>query len=101
MEKRVDKRHNCEASILCNFFNKDKIFTAETFNFSEGGMYFESDSFFEKGTNIFFKVKTYSSGTSGPELANELRTVSLAEVRWWQEMGSEDSSRFGMGVKYY
>lgn len=101
MEKRVDKRHNCEASILCNFFNKDRTITAEMLNYSEGGMHFESDSFFAKGTNILFRVKTCSSGTYGPELGNGLRTVSLAEVRWWQEMGSEDSSRFVMGVKYY
>jgi hypothetical protein len=101
MEKRVDRRHNCKVAVICNFFNKDKTFTAEMLNYSEGGIYFESDSFFEKGTNIFFKVKTCSSGTYGPGLGNGLRTVSLAEVRWWQEMSSEDSSRFGMGVKYY
>jgi len=70
-------------------------------NCGEGGMYFESDSFFKEGTNIFFKVKNFSFDTSAPELCDGLRTVSLAEVRWWKEMSSEDPSRFGIGVKYY
>ena len=94
MGNRADKRHNCKASIAYNCFNKDNTFNGKMFNYSEGGMYFESDSFFEKGTNIFFKVKTCSSTTYGPEFSNGLRTVSIAEVRWWQEMSSEDSSRF-------
>jgi hypothetical protein len=70
-------------------------------NCGEGGMYFESDSFFKEGTNIFFKVKTCSFDSSAPELCNGLRTASLAQVRWWKEMGGQDASRFGIGVKYY
>lgn len=101
MKKRADKRHNCDASIICNHFNKENTFNAKLFNYSKCGMYFESDSFFEKRTNIFFKVKTCSFDNYQPELFNGLRTVSLAEVRWWKEISSEDSSRFGMGDKYY
>ena len=101
MEKRVDKRHNCEASIICNYFNKEKTFNAKMLNYSEGGMYFESDSFFKEGINIFFKMKSCLFDASDLELCNGLRTVSLAEVRWRKEISSEDSSRFGMGVKYY
>lgn len=101
MQKRIDKRHKCEASVTCNCFNKDKTVNATMLNCAEGGMYFESDSFFKEGTNIFLKVRDCSFDTSPPEICNGLRTVSLAEVRWWKEMDSEDASRFGFGVKYY
>ncbi len=101
MEKRVGKRHNCKASIICNCFNKENIFNAEMLNYSEGGMYFESDSFFKEGTNIFFKINKCLFDASDPETCNGLRTVSLAEVRWWKEISGEDSSHFGIGVKYY
>ena len=101
MQNRADKRHKCEASVICNCFNKDKTFTAEMLNYSEGGMYFESDSFFKEGTNILFKLKTCSFDTSAPEPCSGLRSVSLAQVRWWKEMEEKDSSRFGIGVKYY
>ena len=101
MQKRTNERHKCEASVVCNCFNKEKTVNATMLNCGEGGMYFESDSFFKEGTNIFFKVKTYSFDTSATEPCYGLRTVSLAQVRWWKEMSSEDASRFGIGVKYY
>ena len=101
MQKRADKRHQCQASVICNCFNKDNMVNATMLNCGEGGMYFESDSFFKEGTNIFFKVKTCSFEPSAPELWNGLRTASLAQVRWWKEMGGQDASRFGIGVKYY
>ena len=101
MEKRVEKRHNCKASIIYNCFNREIIFNAEMLNYSEGGMYFESDSFFKEGTNIFFKMKKCLFDSSDPEPCNGLRTVSLAEVRWWKEISDEDSAHFGIGVKYY
>jgi len=101
MKRRVDKRHQCQASVICNCFNKDNTVNATMLNCGEGGMYFESDSFFKEGTNIFFKVKTCSFDSSAPELCNGLRTASLAQVRWWKEMGGQDASRFGIGVKYY
>ena len=100
-KKRADKRINCEASIACSYFNKSNTFNAKMLNCSEGGMYFESDSYLKEGTNIFFKVQTCSFGISAPELCNGLRTVSLAEVRWRKEMSSENPFRFGIGVKYY
>lgn len=101
MEKRFDKRHNCEASIICNCFNKENICNGKMLNYSKDGMYFVSDSFFKEGTNIFFKMKKCLFGASDPELCEGLRTVSLAEVRWWKEISGEDFSHFGIGVKYY
>jgi hypothetical protein len=101
MQKRANKRHKCEASVICNCFNKDKTVNATMLNCGEGGMYFESDSFFKEGTNIFFKVKSCSFNTFAPEFCNGLRTTSLAQVRWCKEMVSQDASRFGFGVKYY
>jgi len=101
MEKRIDNRRKCDASIVCSCFNKENICNAKMLNYSRDGMYFESDSFFKEGTNIFFKIKNCQLDPSDPELCEGLRTISLAQVRWWKDMGREDSSRFGIGVKYY
>jgi hypothetical protein len=101
MQKRINKRHKCEASVVCNCFNKNNTVNATMLNCGEGGMYFETDSFFKEGTNILFKVKTCSFDTSVPEAFSGLRSVSLAQVRWWKQMSSKDASRFGIGVKYY
>jgi hypothetical protein len=101
MKKRTNKRHKCEASVICSFFNKDQPVDATMLNCGSGGMYFESDSLFKEGTNIFFKVKTCFFDASTPELCSGLRTASLAQVRWWKKMGDKDAFRFGIGVKYY
>lgn len=101
MKKRSDKRMNCEASITYSYFNKDDSFKARMLNFSKQGMYFESDSFFKKGTSIFYKIKNCKLDYSGSEFCEAPRTTSLAEVKWWKQIGDEASLRFGVGVKYY
>ena len=101
MDKRINKRHNCEASIVCNCFNRGNVLNAKMLNYSEGGMYFESDGFFKKGTNVIFKVKSYFHIVTDPERYKGLRTVSLAEVRWWKKIKDKTQINFGIGVKYY
>ncbi len=101
MEKRTDKRHRCEASIAWGCFNKEKMFNARMLNYSKDGMYFESDSFYKEGTNIFFKMKDCLFDAPDPECRDGLRTVSLGVVKWWKALGGEDTSPFGIGVKYY
>jgi hypothetical protein len=63
-------------------------------------MYFESDVFFKKGANIYFQMNDYLFDDSDPEISEGLRTISLAEVKWWKDIGGEDHSHFGVGVKY-
>lgn len=101
MDKRIDKRHNCKAAIFCNCFNRKDGLNAKMLNYSEGGMYFESDGFFKKGTNVIFKIKSCSRIATDPEHCKGLRTVSLAEVRWWKEIKDKAQNNFGIGVKYY
>ena len=101
VSKRAFARNDCEAHITYAVYNTEKYFNAKMCNNGEGGMYFESDSLFKEGTNILFKVKTCSFETSVQEALSGLRTLSLAQVRWWKDMSSKDASRFGIGVKYY
>ena len=101
MNKRSDKRINCEASITFCCFNKDHSFKAKMLNFSRQGMYFESDSFFKEGTCIFYKMQNCKFDNPDSEFYDAPRTTSLAEVRWWKQIGDKDSIYFGVGVKYY
>ena len=101
MEKRNDDRRKCDASIVCAYFNKEKECHAKMLNFSRDGMYFESDSLFEEGSNIFFKINNCLFTPSGSDLSEGLRTASLAQVKWCRDMSGKDASHFGIGVKYY
>ena len=100
MEKRIDKRHRCKASIAWGCFNKRKMYNAKVLNYSKDGMYFESDVFFKEGANIYFQMNDCLFDDSDPEISEGLRTTSLAEVKWWKDIGGEDDSHFGVGVKY-
>ena len=100
MEKRTDERHRCEASIAWGCFNKKKMFNAKILNYSKDGMYFESDVFFKEGANIYFQMNDCLFDASDPELCEGLRTISLAEVKWWKDIGGTDDNHFGVGVKY-
>lgn len=101
MEKRAGRRLKCEASITCSCFNKDEIFNAKMLNYSPDGMYFESKFLLKERTNILFKVKDLRLDRSDPKHCEGLRTVSLAEVKWWKDMGDKTAANFGIGVKYY
>ena len=101
MEKRINNRRKCDASIVCAYFNKENVSYAKMLNYSQDGMYFESDSLFEEGSNIFFKIKDCLFELSDPDLIEGLRTASLAQVKWCKNMGGKDASHFGIGVKYY
>ncbi len=100
MEKRTDKRHRCEASIAWGGFNKKKMFNAKILNYSKDGMYFESDVFFKEGANIYFQMNDFLFYASDPELCEGLRTMSLAEVKWWKDIGGAEDNHFGVGVRY-
>jgi hypothetical protein len=100
MEKRTDTRHRCEASIAWGCFNDRKMFRAKMLNFSKDGMYFESEVFLKEGANIYFQMNDCSFDASDPEQHDGLRTVSLARVKWWKNIGGEGANCFGVGVRY-
>ena len=100
MEKRIDARHRCEASIAWGCFNDQQMFRAKMLNYSKDGMYFESEVFLKEGANIYFQMNDCSFDSSDPERHDGLRTVSLARVKWYKDIGGERATRFGVGVKY-
>ena len=66
---------------------------AKMFNYSIGGMYFETDYAPLPGTEIFIGVKN-SPYDSGPDLYH-------ARIRWRKHLRSIVSSRhFGVGVQF-
>ncbi len=101
MKKRSHKRINCKASITYSCFNKDHSYKARVLNFSKQGMYFESDHFFKEGTSIYYKIKNCKLDSADIKIHNIPRMTSLAEVKWWKQIGDKDSLYFGVGVKYY
>jgi hypothetical protein len=100
MEKRSNERHNCEASFICNYFNKEKSHKARVLNYSESGVYIECDGFFKCGATVLLRMERFVSGDSDAEVCCSLGTVSLGQVKWCKEMADRDSPYFALGLKY-
>ena len=76
-----------------NYFS-GKHFRARMYNYSMGGMYFETDYAPLPGTEIYIGIKNspYNAGAD----------VYRAQIRWRKPLTSSVSDyQFGVGVKYY
>jgi len=100
-ERRASDRHLYAAPIVFSYFNKDQIFQAQTYNYCDVGMGFESDFFLKPGTTICIKVNNFCPNESCADLSYGLRTVTLADVQWCDEEIDADKYSYAVGVKYY
>ena len=107
-KKRTDKRQVCNTKIKWAVFNRttfnlgqERFYRARVLNFSEGGLYFESEHPLKPGTTILFRLEVSRCGASGSEGYDCLRTISLAEIRWCQDLFRNGESCFGIGAKYH
>ena len=99
-EKRRHVRRNCEATIEWSYFNRTLNFDAKLLNFSEGGIYFETDHDLKPGATIFLKTNMVSSSNINSLNPECPRSVSLGEVKWRIDLSGSDPSSYGVGVMY-
>jgi hypothetical protein len=93
-EQRDTTRVKHKASILLENFPSGVHYEAKMYNYSRGGMYFESDYAPLPGTEIYIGIEK-SPYDLGPDLYR-------AKVRWRKELPEQDSKyTFGVGVKYH
>ncbi len=103
VDNRIGKRVNKKASICWNYLNPNAccdVYDAEMINFSESGMYFESDYFSKTRPVICIKAKNDFSHNDA-DGAEWLQSIRVGEVKWWKKIDKGDHSRFGIGVQYY
>jgi hypothetical protein len=99
-EKRIYERYNCEALIKWSYFNQDKFFDAKIFNFSRDGIYFETSSAIRQKATIFIRLETLFTKNMRLNEQECLRTVSLGDVRWCQELSKDDMNYYAVGVRH-
>jgi hypothetical protein len=97
-EKRSCERHYQEMPITVACFNTGRYRPAKMLNYSEGGIYFESDFAFQPRTSIYIRIEKKMADVPEGKIHNGFRSVALGEVKWCKEM---EPSKYGMGVKYY
>jgi hypothetical protein len=93
-EQRDTTRVKHKASILLENFPSGAHYEAKMYNYSRGGMYFESDYAPLPGTEIHIGIEK-SPYDLGPDMYR-------AKVRWRRQLpGQESKYAFGVGVKYH
>ena len=100
-EKRTYERCGCTALIAFSYFNKEPCFNAKTINHSEDGMSFKSSFFLQPGATVYIRAKKNLPNGSGTVVCKELRSVTMAEVKWCNEELDADAFFYRVGVKYY
>ena len=99
-EKRAFDRRNCNASMEFSYFNQTKKYDAKVLNCGDGGMCFRSHILLQPGTTVCIRVIEFPIFDSLEDNFNCLRCMSLAEVKWCNELHDAESGAYGIGVKY-
>jgi hypothetical protein len=100
-EKRSNERRRHIIPIEYTYFNKKHYFESVTFNNSPEGMNFRSDLFLQPGSIILIRIKKFHPNGPCRGDCKGLRSLTLAEVRWCQEIVDSNKSYYDVGVKYY
>lgn len=93
-EQRDTTRVKHKANILLENLPAGTHYKAKMYNYSRGGMYFESDYAPLPGTEIYIGIER-SPYDDSPD-------IYRVQVQWRRELGASNSSyTFGVGVKYH
>ena len=106
-EKRIHRRHDCDAAIKWSYFNRttfnysqEIFYRARALNFSKSGLYFETIHSLKPGTILLFRSEAFGIKVPDLEGCECLRSISLLEIKWCQEFLRNRESYFGIGAKY-
>ena len=99
-EKRAYQRYNCEGLIKWSYFNRDRHFDAKIVNFSKDGFSFETSSEISPNATIFTQLENLFTKNMSLSEQECLRTVSIGEVRWCQELFKDGLRYYVVGVRH-
>ncbi len=92
-DRRASKRFVYEAAIIIEKCDSRTYTHGRMYNYSSGGMYFESDVAFEPGTQVQIDVENPGDGLHSGNL--------LGEVKWCEEIAAAVVLYdYGMGVEF-
>jgi hypothetical protein len=103
MENRAEKRHAKSAPVIFSPFSTQNWCPnhAEVGNFSTSGMFFKSSRPLTRGSTIHFRIEMDASSEEDRNHASaQLRTVTLAQVKWCKPVIENSRNCFGVGVRY-
>ena len=100
-EKRACDRNSFSAEVSFSFFNKEPSYFAQVMNLGAGGMCFNSGRLLKPGAMVCIYLEKILSESSDKDFGGGLRYVTLAEVKWCNEVPGEETPHYEVGVKYF
>lgn len=100
-EKRAHVRFAHRATLICLALNTSAYYNTQKRNHSKGGLCFESEFEFQKGTIFNIRIKDNSTNDLCSECWEGFRTMSIGEVKWCRKIQNTKKNHFKVGVKYY
>ena len=95
-ERRNHRRFVYEADISHDLLAHRNIYTGKLYNFSKGGIYFESDQAIFPGEEVFIKFKDQQKAVADDIMAQLPFGVEVI----WQHNLPDSSFRYGYGAHY-
>jgi len=99
-EKRINERSDCKGIIRWSYFNRSNFFDGKLFNFNSNGFYFETSEAIKTGATIFMQLTKYYPENLSSNDKELLRNVCIGEVKHCKEIPKDDSTCYGVGIKF-
>jgi len=99
-EKRIHERSNCKGLIKWSYFNQSNSFIGELLNFSQNGIYFETSKAIKIGATLLIQFTKYFPENLSSNDKAMLRNVCIGQVKHSKEIIKDDSTCYGIGIKY-
>jgi hypothetical protein len=102
-KRRITARNPIEATIACQPFTGGEgthITNGVMRNFSQEGSYIETYRNYKSGTILFIRIVHYPPIPTSTVDKERPRSICLAEVKWRQELVDDNTTRFGIGLRY-
>ena len=96
IERRQHRRFVYEADISHDILAHNSIYRGKLYNFSKGGLYFESDQSIFPGEEVFIKFKEQQESIEDDIMTQLPFGVEIV----WQNDLPDSSYRFGYGANY-
>jgi hypothetical protein len=100
-DKRVCERLRYTATIEFSYFNKQRCYEAQTLNYCDEGICFKSEVSLQPPATVVIRVKNFHPYGACNGDCRGLRSVTLAEAKWCNEILNGTEHFYEIGVKYY
>ncbi len=84
-----------------SYFDKNDCFDAQTLNHGPDGMCFKSRFGFGCADTLYIRVKEFHPHGPCTGACEGLRSATLAQVKWCEEIPDNCIPAYKVGVKYY